>query len=634
VTTGRPAAGPGDLVEQALRHHRAGARPQAERLYREALAARPDDPRARFLLGTLLAQGGAVAEAAEHFARAARADPGNADAHAHLGTALAHLGRGAEAEAALSRALALAPDHPVARFNLGVVCTEAGDLEAAEGHFRHLLDLRPEAADARLNLGEVLRRRCRYAEALEVLREGVRRHPDAAPLWVTLGQVLQLLGQRREADAAYAEAVRAAPGDDAVWSSRLFASLYQPDLTAAEVADRHRAWGARHAGRAHPPARPADPDPERVLKVGYLSPDLREHPVAFFLEPLLAHHDAAQVHVTCYSGVTRPDRVTGQLRALVPGWREVAGLSDADLAARIRADGIDVLVDLAGHTAGGRLPALALRSAPVQVSYLGYAATTGLEAVDYRVTDAACDPPGTESLYTERLWRLEGAFCAYAPKGDAPPVAPLPALAAGHVTFGSLINPVKLNDGVAALWGRVLAAVPDARLSLFCTQFRSDALRDAVRGLFARAGADTARLDLAWELDEGAGYLSRYHVIDLCLDTVPFCGHTTTCEALWMGVPTVTLAGGAFAGRMGASLLRTVGLADLVAADADAFVAAAARLVGDIGALSALRAGMRERVRTSPLCDGAALAARVEAAYRGMWRQACARTAPAPGDAP
>lgn len=568
-----------------------GAGPGDEAALRRAAAARPDDPAPHLRLGELLAKRGRLDEAARAF------------------------------DAALARAPGPTQSHAQARFNRGVVRAMQGRTGDAIRDFAAVLEADPAHAAAALNLGELHRRRGDYESGLAVLSDAVRRHPDVAPLRVNRGNVLKAVGRLQEAEAEYGEAVRLAPDDDLAWGNLLWCTLFDPDRGPADVADLHREWGTRRAARAGRLAPHGnDPDPERPLRVGYLSADLRRHPVAFFLEPLLAHHDPARVHVTCYANVAHPDRVTARLQSLVPGWRDVRGMDDATLAAAIRADGIDVLVDLGGHTGDGRLAALALAPAPVQVSYLGYPATTGLGAVGWRLTDADCDPPGSEAWYTERLARLGSGFCRYAPPADAPPVAPAPCARNAHVTFGSLINPVKLNPPVAARWTRVLAAVPTARLYLFCANFASPLARDHAAALFADAGLDPARLALDWELAPGESHLARYAHIDLCLDTLPFCGHTTTCEALWMGVPTVTRAGEAFAGRMGVSIAAMTGLGDLVAMDEDAFVGTAARLASDPGALAVMRAGLRERVRASRLMHGASLAREMEDAYRAMWR--------------
>jgi protein O-GlcNAc transferase len=616
---------PDRLLDQARARHRAGDRPGAERLYRRVLAVRPDDPRARLLLGTLLAQGGAVAEAAEHFARAAEADPANADALTALGTALAQLGRTEEAAGQFTRALTVNPDHVQARFSLGVLETGDGALEQAAEQFRRVLALQPGHADARLNLAEVLRRSQRYEEALAVLDDAVRRHPRLSPLKVNRGKVLKALGRLPEAEAAYREALAVNPNDAVAYEGLLLCTLYDPERDPAAIRDLHAEWGARLDASVPPPAAHAnDPDPDRPLKIGYLSPDLRDHPVASFIGPALAHHDPDRYPVTCYASVARPDAVTGRLQARVPEWRDVRPLNDAALANLIRRDGIDVLVDLAGHTAGSRLPVLALSPAPVQATWLGYPATSGLPAVGYRLTDDLADPPGAEGLYVERLERLEGTFCAFEPPPDAPDPGPLPALANGHVTFGSQANPVKVNAKVVALWARVLAAVPDARLFLAGAEYAAGPVRERVLSTLSAGGVAPERV--AFDTGTGlskADFMARYRPMDIGLDTFPYAGHTSTCESLWMGVPVISLAAGWYIQRVGASLLAAVGLPDLAVDSADAYVERARALADDLPALAELRDGLRQRMARSPLLDGAGLTRRLEAAYRRMWRRWC-----------
>jgi len=655
VTTGNA----GDLLARGAARERVGDLTGAERLYRDAAAADPKDPRPHLGIGTLAARAGRMAEAAEAFARACALAPRHAEAHVMHGVALGEAGRHTDAVRALERALALAPGHVPARFRLGVAQTDRGRLDdavrafaavlmAEPGHvaarfnlgavhaaagrpveaiacYEAVLAARPTHAEAALNLADVLRRGHRYDEALAVLDAALRHHPEAAHLWASRGNVLKILDRLDEAEASYEKAVERAPDDDAAWGNALLCGLYVPDRPPEETLARHRAWGERVAARTPPPGpHTNDRDPDRPLKVGYLSPDFCSHAVASFLEPVLAHHDPAAVVPYAYASVTRPDAVTARLKALVPNWRDVHGVPDAEVAERVRADGIDLLIDLAGHTGGSRLPVLAYKPAPVQATYLGYPATTGLATVDWRLTDAWADPEGAEAHGVEKPARIEGGFCCYRPPDAAPEVGPPPALSAGHVTFGSLTNTIKVNARVVALWAEVLKAVPGSRLLLRRASFESAAVRDRVTAAFSDAGIDPERVECRTGADtDQRGYLATYHRIDVGLDTFPYAGHTTTCESLWMGVPVVTLAGDAFAGRVGVSVMRMAGLDDLVAADPAAFVATAVRLAGDLDRLGKLRAGMRDRLRNSALLDGPGFTRRLEAACRTMWAAWC-----------
>jgi protein O-GlcNAc transferase len=372
-----------------------------------------------------------------------------------------------------------------------------------------------------------------------------------------------------------------------------------------------------------PPA-PAARGNRRKLRVGYVSPDFRRHSVSYFLTPLLAAHDRNAVEITCYAEVKQPDEVTARLKGLVSAWRSTVGMSDAELAERIRADGIDILVDLAGHTAGNRLAVFARQPAPVQVTWLGYPNTTGLSRIHYRLVDRVTDPPDA-SPASERLVRLENGFLCYEPPADAPPPMPPPCLAASAVTFGSFNNAAKLSPATLDAWARILQGSPGSRLVLKGAAFSEAETCKRFRGEFVRRGVAEERLALAPFTPSSRAHLAAYHAIDLALDPFPYNGTTTTCEALWMGVPVIALLGDRHSARVGASILTRLGLGRLIAFDPADYVERALALASDRAGLGELRAGMRQRFAASPLCDAAGFARRVEAAYRRMWEDAEAR---------
>jgi predicted O-linked N-acetylglucosamine transferase (SPINDLY family) len=341
--------------------------------------------------------------------------------------------------------------------------------------------------------------------------------------------------------------------------------------------------------------------------------------VACFLAHVLEAHDRGQVEVFCYSNSRQADAVTARIRAAADCWREIHALSDEQAAELIREDGIDLLVDLAGHTGDNRLPLFALKPAPVQVTWLGYPDTTGLREIDYRITDAWADPPGrSDELHTEKLVRLPHGFAAYEPQEVAPEVAPLPAEANSFVTFGSFNNFNKLTDECLEVWARILEAVSTARLLLKCGQFDDPAMREEMLARFP-----SGRLELVGAQAGQAEHLAQYARVDVALDPFPYNGATTTCEALWMGVPVIALAGNRHAARVGLSMLTRVGLADLVATSQDEYVANAIELAADLSRLRTLRARLRDMMRSSPLTDGRQLAVELQAAYRDMWRVWC-----------
>jgi predicted O-linked N-acetylglucosamine transferase (SPINDLY family) len=345
--------------------------------------------------------------------------------------------------------------------------------------------------------------------------------------------------------------------------------------------------------------------------------------VAYFIEPILAHHDPDRFEIYCYAQVGRGDVMTERLQALAGHWRRTLGMSDAELAAQVRADGIDILVDLAGHTANSRLTAFTSRPAPVQIGYLGYPNTICSPAIAYRLTDAWADPPGQEQFHCEELIRLPRGFLCYAPSPDAPAVTPPPSLTNGHITFGSFNNLAKINTGVVALWARLLQAEPTARLVIKNGSLRDPATRERYHALFQQHGIARARVDLAAWTPAMRDHLAAHAGIDIGLDTFPYNGTTTTCEALWMGVPVVALAGDRHASRVGVSLLTRLGLTELIAETLEHYIRVAQYLSANPARLSELRHGLRARIQASTLCDGAAFTRELEDTYRELWRRWC-----------
>jgi predicted O-linked N-acetylglucosamine transferase (SPINDLY family) len=453
----------------------------------------------------------------------------------------------------------------------------------------------------------------------------LQRQPELTSARYNLGVALQAQGKLVEARECYREVLRIKPDDRVAYSTYAGALIFEPSVDGAGLLAQHRRWAAHHAStRAKPAPHKNRPEPERKLRVGYVSPDFRAHAVAYFLEPILAAHDPAQVETVCYAEVPAPDRTTARLRALAGQWRDTFGLSDEQLAELIRRDEVDILVDLAGHTAGNRLLVFARKPAPVQVSYLGYPCTTGLTAIDYRLADAVTDPPDEPACYVETLVRLEGAFCCYAPPAGAPPVSPVPAQARGGITFGSLHKLEKLNAAVLDVWCRILHALPSSRILLSRNTLRGRC-GERVLAAFQERGIEPNRVVLHHAEPVDLQHLRIYNEIDIALDPFPWNGHTTACEALWMGVPVVALRGQRHSGRMVASVLNAVGLPEWIAGSPAEYCRVALSLAADLPELARLRAHLRARMCQSPLCDGAAFTWRLETAYREMWRAWCHR---------
>ncbi|RMF80730.1 MAG: hypothetical protein D6739_09980, partial [Nitrospirae bacterium] len=482
-----------------------------------------------------------------------------------------------------------------------------------------VLEREPTCALARANLGGLLTNRGRLAAALEHLEAALATDPESPQVHANLFMCLVRRGDHERGLGHAWRAQELEPEDTALHGDLLGPLAYVEAVSPAELAARATRWGDRVAAAAEPVARPAwDGARDRPLRVGYLSPDLKSHSVAFFLEPILEAHDPAAVEVFCYSNTLRTDAVTERLRGHARGWRDITRLTDGEAAARIAADRIDLLVDLAGVTAGNRLRLLAYRPAPVQATYLGFDATTGIAAVDFRITDPWLDPEGFEAHYRERLWRLPLGYHCYRPPEAAPPVTPPPSLDRGRITFGSFNNLAKVGPGVVRAWAELLHRVPGSRLLLKHAYLSEEATRAWVARRFTDCGVEPGRLELLGHVDGPEDHLALYGEVDIALDPFPYGGCTTTCEALWMGVPVVTLAADRAMGRYGVSILSRLGLADWIAGDRDAYLALAAARAADLEGLAALRYELRSRVAASSLCQAAPFTRALEAAYRAM----------------
>ena len=444
-------------------------------------------------------------------------------------------------------------------------------------------------------------------------------------------------GKLDDARVCYDQTLSLKPDFTEADSNRLFSLHYGSDHSAQALLAEHRRWDERHGGDGSMPRLSYDNarDPERRLRIGYVSADFRRHSVSYFLTSVLGAHDRSAVEVFCYSNSAINDDVTARLRASAGHWRSVVGVSDDDAAAMIQHDGVDILVDLSGHTAKNRLTLFARKPAPVQVNWMGYPNTTGLAAMDYRLVDPITDPQGvSDGWASEALVRLEGGFLCYEPPGDAPPVTAPPSLASGAITFGSFNNPTKLSDQTVETWASVLGRVAGSRLLLKGKPFGDEGARSLLQARFAAHGIDPERLILKSLIGSVGSHLETYGQVDIALDPFPYNGTTTTCEALWMGVPVVSLIGERHAGRVGASLLARAGSEELIAGHQGRYVEIAAGLAADPARLADLRKTLRARLPASSLCDAAGFTASLEAALRQMWRRWCAGQSAVPINVP
>ncbi len=591
----------------------------AETTLKQALAGDSNLAEAHANLGRLAERRYDIETAAGHYRRSVEIAPAYLTGRQLLAKALAALGRTDAAREALADAASQADATAETVATLGMVEYRAGRLEDAEALLARAVRLEKRDSELRNNLGIVQRAMGRVSDAASSFASALEWHYRARDSRLNHAATMLDRADPEGAVNHYRTAVALHADDPRVSSASLLAEQYLPEIAAGTQFAHHRHWQFRFAHA--PVSRPAisSPDPDRPLRIGYVSPDFRRHSVPFFIEPVLAAHNRAQVHVTGYASVPASDAVTARLRGLCDGWAEVAGMDDAALAARIAQDEIDILVDLAGHTPGHRLGAFALRPAPLQMTWIGYPGTTGLDAMDYRITDALSDPDGAERFHSEALLRLDSGFLCYGPPADAPAVSDRPG---GPVVFGCFSNFAKVNGPLIDLWAALLRRVPEARLLLKSRPLADAGLRGWAAQRFQARGVDPARVEMRPQAPGLTDHLAQYGDIDIALDTFPYAGTTTTCEALWMGVPVVSLVGDRHVSRVGASLLASAGLEDLAAPDGEAYIEAAAALAADAPRRAALRTELRGRM--AELTDAAAFTARLEAAYRDAWRRACA----------
>jgi predicted O-linked N-acetylglucosamine transferase (SPINDLY family) len=590
---------------------------EAVKLLRTAAQLEPATMAHAQNLGIALCRQRNFAEAETVLRGALLLQPDSPEALFNLGNALHGLGRLREAADQYGRALALRPRYADALNNLGNIHKELGEFASAEAAYGAAIEARPDYVTALNNLGCLLRTMGRTAEAESTLRRGLQVNPAHSALNDNLGSVLKDLGALGEAIDCFRKAVELDPGNPATHGNLAYALCFQ-SLQADAVREECLRWNDRFAAKFPARSHANDASPSRRLRIGYVSPDFRDHCQSLFTIPLITRHDHAAFEIFCYSSVERPDEFTRRIQGLADHWREVRPLDDEALASVIRDDGIDILVDLTMHMAGGRPLLFARRPAPLQIAWLAYPGTTGMRAIDYRLTDARLDPPGFDGHYSERSIRLPDSFWCYDPLTDQPQVNALPALERGYVTFGCLNNPCKLTDATLKLWGEVMRAVPDSRLRLLAPEGRRESLLQRL----AAQGVAAARVDFV-PYRKRAEYLRSYHDIDIGLDTFPYNGHTTSLDSLWMGVPTVTRVGETCVGRGGLSQLFQLELLELAADSDSKFVAAATALADDLGSLADLRRNLRSRLEKSPLMDAARFARGIETVYRGLWKTHC-----------
>ncbi len=642
------------LVENGLVHHRGGQLQEARAHYQAALSHVPRHADAWHLLGVVAMQEqryadaldlmsraieispqpayfdnlgcalrgwGKLAAAVESHEQAIALDPNHFRAHNNLGLALLDMRLPAAAAASFRKSLAINPDYAEAHSNLGNVLRELGEPSAAAEHCRKAIALQPGFGQAHNNLGNALKTQGRLAEAAACYVDAQRLLPHEPQVALNLGIVRREIGEHDAAIAAFRQALALRPSWAEAWSNLLFTLSFAPDITPRDYLNEALAFGRLAGAQARPFTDwPTDRTPGAPLRIGFVSGDLRMHPVGFFLESVLTHLDPARVQLFAYS--TRPfeDALTQRLKPRFAQWRSLVGLADEAAANTIRNDGVHILFDMSGHTDCNRLPVFAWKPAPVQVSWIGYFASTGLPAIDYVLGDEWVLPAQEAGHFVERAWRLPHGYLCFTPPE---PAVPVDAAALGDPdrapTFGCFSDLVKVNDRVVSVWSRILHAVPEARLFLKAQQLADAAQRAATLARFAAHGVAPERIVMEGPSPR-AEYLSAYNRVDISLSPFPYPGGTTTAESLWMGVPVLCRHGDRFLGHLCESVVHSVGLSDWIAADDDTYVAKAVAFARQRDALSALRGVLRESVLKSSLCNPARFARTLEETFEQMWR--------------
>ncbi len=649
-------------LAQALFLHQSNRLPEAEHLYVQVLDRQPNDPNALHLYGLLAHQTDRLDLAIQLLTKAAQLAPGISAFHVHLASALHAMGHLDQAIQVFSRAIELDPNDAAIHRNYAVLLASAGRVEEATEHFKTVIALNPDDPEGYYNLGTAFVSRNRFKEAIEYLERAVQLQPERAENYCNLGAAYRGLWKFDQAMIHYRRALELKPDyPDALYnlgavhhalidvpasiecyrkclelrpnfhiahSSLLLSMHYLAPLDVNAIHEESKTWDRRHAQPLRDQIAPHgnDRSTNRRLRIGYVSADFFQHSVAFFVEPILQHHDKSRFEIFCYSSTAKADATTRRLHSHAEHWRHIANVPDDRVAQIVRQDQIDILVDLSGHTSHNRLLTFARKPAPIQVTYLGYPNTTGLSTMDYRLTDPIADPAvpparANETFYVEKLISLSRTGWCYLPAEEAPAPRPPPCLENGYVTFGSFNNLTKINQQLIVLWSRLLHDIPMSRLFLKSPTLDEPEVRQRVQDGFAGSGISLDRLELSGRIISHADHLSSYHKVDIALDAFPYNGTTTTCEALWMGVPVVALSGDHHISRVGKALLTHVGVCELVASTEEEYLMLAKQLAADPDRLRQIRSTLRERMRASSLCDAEAFTRDLENVYSQIWQR-------------
>jgi protein O-GlcNAc transferase len=594
--------------------------------YQKALQVNPNLADAHNNSGLALQKKGELDNAVLSYQKAIGFNPNFIEAYCNLGNLFRDNNQLDEAITSYQKALLLNPNLVAIHNSIGICFYKKGKLGEAITHYQKAIDIDPNYSGAYSNLGVVFQNKGQLDNAIKCYSKALQLNPRFAQAFNNLGSIFEEKGHLDKAEEYYRHAIRIEPDNLLFSKSLLFQMLYNPKYDAESIFSEHLKLARQFAEPLSSSVSHHTNEciPNRRVKIGYVSPDFRRHSVAYFLEPALSAHNREHFEIFCYSDVGIPDEVTKRLQGFADQWRNIIGIPDEKVAGVIREDAIDILIDLAGHTASNRMLLFARKPAPVQASWIGYPATTGLSTMDYKIVDNYTDPLGiTEQFYTEKLIRMPESFLCYLPDPDSPEVGTLPSLTPGYISFGSFNNFPKMTPKVISLWIRILKAVPDSHIVLKARSLYDEATREQALDMFTMEGIERQRINLHSWVPSAREHLKLYNQVDIALDTFPYHGTTTTCEALWMGVPVITLAGDTHGSRVGVSLLSNIGLKEFIAQTPEEYVEIAVDLARDTQRLQYLRQNLRDMMAHSPLMNAKQFIHNLEDRYRTMWGNWC-----------
>ena len=594
--------------------------------YLKAINIKPDYDEAHSNLGITLQEQGKLDDAVASYHKALAIKPDYAEAHSNLGNVLKDQEKLDDAVASYHKALAIKPDYAEAHRNLGNVFQQQGKLGDAVASYQKAIAIKPDYAEAHGNLGIILHEQGMLGDAVASYHKAIAISPNYAVAHSNLGVAFKDQGKLDDAVASCQKALAIKPDYPEVHSNLIFLYSYILDHPIIDLRDEASRYDKLVSAKARPISNhPNIKNPDRRLRIGMVSGDFKQHAVGHFLTGVLSEINTEHVELFAYSTSSMEDDLTVKIKTCVYKFQKVVGISDEQLSKDIMEDGIDILIDLSGHTGRNRLPLFAWKPAPIQVTWLGYGGTTGIEAMDYVLCDSLVLPPSDEAHFVEKPWRLPDIWVCFSPPKFDIEVGTLPALANSHITFGSFNNLTKISDKAVECWARILKAVPDSRLLLKNNQLNDTSIQEATRTRFEAHGINPLRIILKSHVIDKKEHFLTYQEMDISLDTFPYSGGTTTIEAIWMGTPVVTLKGDRFISHLGESILHNVGLADWIADTTDDYVEKAVAFASDLEKLSYLRESLRDQLIISPVCDATRFAGNLEDAFRGMWKEWCAK---------